>query len=131
MSRLYPTNFAFEVDLEKMEGRFLFDTRESDQKLAEKKLLECCSYNNIISAGSRQKSELLEIDSSEVLGLTLKGAILPMGDTITTQLETEKGFICQVNPYFWGESIYCGGTIYILTMDKEYPIKVVNSFFDI
>ena len=38
MSKLYNTNFAFEIDLEKMEGRFLFDTEEEDQGLAEKKI---------------------------------------------------------------------------------------------
>lgn len=47
MSDIYDTldyNFAFEVDLEKMTGRYVFNTGEIEHIVAEKKILEYCNY---------------------------------------------------------------------------------------
>ncbi len=129
---IYDTYYAFEVDLEKMEGRFLFNTGKGGQKEAEKAILERLSYKYIMSATTIEEDHKpLILDSSEVLGLTPDISCAPMGDTITTKLATEKGFICQVMPCYWGEAICLGNTIFVSTSDKNYPIRVVNTLFDI
>jgi len=125
-------NYAFEVDLEKMEGRYLFNTKESDQELAEKKMLERCDYKYIYSACTQNnKYEPFIFNSYEVFGLTFKKYYLPMGDTLTTILATEKGFICQLMPCCWLGPVYTGDTIFVVTTGEYYPILVTNSPRDI
>ena len=126
------TNFAFDVDLERMEGRFLFDTEKVFQKAAEKILLERCKYKFPINTTTTDTYFTdLEIDSSPILGLSPNGAMIPRGDTITTLLATKTGFVCQLNPVYWEDVIYHGEGMYVMTMEREYPIKVMNSPFDV
>ena len=135
MKELPCTNFAFEVDLEKMEGRFLFDTGVADQDTAERVLMERCDYKYMVigcSCSSHSYVGGVKLHSSRVLGLSTEGAILPMGDTITTQLATEKGFICQLMPcYGWVDAVYRDKSAYVMTMANVYPIKIMNSPFDV
>jgi len=131
-------HYAFEVDLEKMEGRYLFNTKEKiDQRLAEKIMLERCDYKYIASSCTQNKKKHKPIifNSGEVWGLTYdKHCIFPAGETMTTILATEKGFICQLLPGDWLVPVYTGDTIFLLTSGANaeyYPILVTNSPLDI
>ena len=131
-SNILNYNYAFEVDLEKMEGRYIFNTGEINQKLAEKKMLECCDYKYISSSCTQKnKYKPLIFNSYEIFGLTFQENCMAMGETLTTILVTEKGFICQLMPCFWLKSVYTGDTIFIVTSGDYYPILVTNSLLDI
>lgn len=125
------TNFAFEVDIENRTGRFLFDTHESDQELAEKIMLQRCTYNYVIVGICGGTCNWLKLGSSDVIGVTVEGAILPKGDSFTTQLATEKGFICQIVPAFWEAELSGRKAMYIITDDELIPLRLLNTPFDV
>ena len=131
-SNILNYNYAFEVDLEKMEGRYIFNTGEIDQEFSEKKMLECCDYKYILSSCTQKnKYKPLIFNSYKILGLTFEKCCAVMGETLTTKLATEKGFICQLMPCFWLKPVYTGDTIFIVTSGENYPILVTNSLLDI
>lgn len=132
MSDIFDYNFAFEVDLEKMTGRYVFNTGEIEHIAAEKKILECCDYKYVAKACTlKVKCTPIIYDSSEIFGLTFEGSCLPMTETTTTILATEKGFICQLLPSYWYDLISAGRTISVETLNKDYSIVIINSPFDI
>ncbi len=95
-----------------------------------KNMLDRYSYKHIAvcTTEGKELGDHVELDSFRAVGLSPEGVIVPFVETLTTQLATENGFICQVCPYFWGDSIDCGKTIYVITSGKDYPIEVVNSW---
>lgn len=126
------SNFAFEVDLEKMEGRYLFSTGESLQREAEKVLLEKCDYIRVVVSVDNEVGERVVYKGERIWGLSLSDWILPAGDSITTQLATEKGFICQVWASFWQENLEAGEQVFIISDEGvKFPINIINTPEDV
>lgn len=132
-------NFVFEVDTEKMEGRFLMDTGFSLQDEAEKFMLENCTYDHVArgydAAGSMAElGESAKIGDTPIegLGFVMDGVVVPAGDSWATQLVTDNGFICQVSPCSWESVIKDGGQMYLCMEDySSMPLTLVNTPWDV